>query len=30
VALASGQFEELSMTKTLGVLRRRRSMVVKK
>jgi len=30
VALASGQFEELPMTKTLGVLRRRRSMVVKK
>jgi len=30
VALASGQFEELPMTKTLGVLRRREPMVVKK
>jgi predicted O-methyltransferase YrrM len=30
LALASGQFEELPMTKTLGVLQRRRSMVVKK
>ena len=29
VALASGQFEELPMTKTLGVLRRHRPMVVK-
>jgi len=30
VALASGQFEELPMTKTLGALRNHRSMVVKK
>jgi predicted O-methyltransferase YrrM len=30
LALASGQFEELPMTKTLGVLQLRRSMVVKK
>ena len=30
VALASGQFEELPMTKTLGVLRRREPRVVKK
>jgi predicted O-methyltransferase YrrM len=29
VALASGQFEELPMTKTLGVLRRNRPVVVK-
>jgi predicted O-methyltransferase YrrM len=29
VALTSGQFEELPMTKTLGVLRHRRPMVVK-
>jgi predicted O-methyltransferase YrrM len=29
VAMASGQFEELSMTKTLGALRRHQSMVVK-
>jgi predicted O-methyltransferase YrrM len=30
MALSSGQFEELPMTKTLGVLQRRRSVVVKK
>jgi hypothetical protein len=30
LALSSGQFKELPMTKTLGVLQRRRSMVVKK